>query len=109
MRDFTTQALAAYGFDVRAQASADEAWELIEREEWDFDALVTDQVMPGMSGQALIQKARDKEPGRLYILLSGYTFDGHLRMDELPSGVRFLPKPYSAEDLVELIQSGLGR
>ena len=61
--------------------------------------MVSDVVMPGMDGPALVKAVRARHPGVPAILVSGYaeeTFRPHLGLE----GISFIPKPYTLKDLV---------
>jgi PAS domain S-box-containing protein len=80
--------------DVHAVSSAEEAL-VVLREDAGFDLLLTDHVMPGMSGVKLAALARELYPGLPIVIASGFT-----ELDAL-AGVRWprLRKPYSLNDL----------
>ncbi len=64
-----------------------------------FDLLITDMVMPGMTGAQLTIKTREKIPGIKVILASGYSEE--IVRQELPDfhDFEFITKPYSLGDL----------
>jgi two-component system cell cycle sensor histidine kinase/response regulator CckA len=67
-------------------------------------AVVSDVVMPGMDGPALVRALRARWPGLPAILVSGYA-EGALRLDLAKSEVRFLPKPYTLRALADALDS----
>jgi len=67
------------------------------------DLLVTDVVMPGMSGVQLAAEVSRFSPGTRVLLCSGYTRDALAQGGGLPAGVAFLPKPYSLATLLEKV------
>lgn len=67
-RAFLGDLLAGYGFDVTLAGNAEEA--LARLEEQPADLLITDQIMPGMDGWALLQEIRNKHPGLPVLLYS---------------------------------------
>ena len=85
--------LEELGLTVVQASSGGEALSLLERET--FDLVITDHVMPKMTGAELMQKIRHKFPTMPLILATGYA--------ELPAtdGLKFLrlPKPYTLDDL----------
>lgn len=73
------------------------------------DLLISDVVLPGMDGLALLAELRPRWPALPALLVSGYT-DSTLRGDLASAGVVFLPKPYSLKALVaEAAAVGTGR
>jgi CheY-like chemotaxis protein len=85
------------GFDVIEAASADEAIVILE-DRLDITAVFTDIQMPGsMDGLKLAAAIRGRWPPIKIIATSGFV---DVRQDDLPEGGRFLPKPYSPEQIV---------
>jgi CheY-like chemotaxis protein len=85
------------GFDVIEAASADEAIVILE-DRLDITAVFTDIQMPGsMDGLKLAAAIRGRWPPIKIIATSGFV---DVREDDLPEGGRFLPKPYSPEQIV---------
>lgn len=72
IREFTSRLLAAHGYRVTPVASAREALALFEDSEARFDLVLSDIVMPGMSGTAMVRRMLEREPGLPVILMSGY-------------------------------------
>jgi CheY-like chemotaxis protein len=65
-----------------------------------FDAVVSDVVMPGMSGIELAERVLDRQPGLRVVLLSGYTAETLDLERVIALGVRFVPKPLSSRQLL---------
>jgi signal transduction histidine kinase len=98
VRETTSEALRAAGFQIDAVATADAALERIESGER-FDAVLTDVVMPGrMSGVELAQEVRRRHPRTGVVVVTGYSE----RAVHLP-GVRALAKPYDVQQAVEAL------
>lgn len=93
--------LAQNSYEVLAAESGVEAFELWQRHEGDIDLLVTDVVMPKMSGKEL-----SKMTGLPTVFMSGYT-DQMLSEEELPAGAVFLRKPFSSNELLASIATVL--
>lgn len=101
VRAVACRALLAAGYEVVAAGHAAEALRCAELGE--FDVLVTDVVMPGMSGPKLAETLRAHRPGLGVLLVSGYpgeTLDLHSAgQPELA----FLSKPYTGSQLVAAV------
>ena len=67
----------------------------------DFDVLVTDVSLPGMSGTELARRVLAADPLRWVVLCSGYEFRRGL--NQLGVNVRSLPKPFELEELDALM------
>ena len=97
-----SERMRARGADVTTAASADEAFETIDRE--DFDAVVLDFQMPGMDGFEALKKIKAKHPEMQIILLTGYaTVQKGVEAIKL-GATDFLEKPADMEVLFEKIK-----
>jgi two-component system cell cycle sensor histidine kinase/response regulator CckA len=72
-----------------------------------IDLLLTDAVMPGMSGQTLAERLAPSRPGLSVLFMSGYTDDVILHHGDLAMGVSFLQKPFSVTDLARKVRAVL--
>jgi len=90
----TADMLTELGFQVAEASSAEEALALINREGARFDLLVTDHLMPGMTGIELARAARARHPGLPALLISGYA-EG----EGIDPGLPRLTKPFRADEL----------
>ena len=89
------------GFDVVEAASADEAILVLEVR-LDITVVFTDIQMPGsMDGLILAAAIRGRWPPIKIVATSGLV---DVRQDDLPEGGRFLPKPYSPEQIVRTLR-----
>jgi PAS domain S-box-containing protein len=105
VRDFTRAALQELGYDVTACATGIEAMDLVESKGKSFDLLITDLIMPEMNGRELSDKLAARFPQLKIIITSGYP-DRHLnQLQDLPTGIQFMAKPYSIQTLVAIINS----
>jgi two-component system cell cycle sensor histidine kinase/response regulator CckA len=95
--------LQAHGYTVHDAASGDDAlshWEPI-------DVLVTDVVMPGMSGQQLAEHARERVPGLRVVFMSGHTDDVLVRDGARAGDIAFVQKPFTRESLLRAVEEAL--
>jgi two-component system, cell cycle sensor histidine kinase and response regulator CckA len=105
VRDLLVAVLARFGFSIRACATAEEAVEL-ERQQA-VDVLLTDVMLPSMSGPELARAIRARSPGTRVLFMSGYA--GALLKDEDMAGAEFLQKPFDAKTVTQKIQRLLDR
>jgi CheY-like chemotaxis protein len=89
----TADMLMDLGFEVVEAGSAEEALRLVEKGA-SPDLLVTDHLMPGMSGVALARQLRAVLPGLPVLIVSGYA-----EADGLPADLPRLTKPFRNADL----------
>jgi CheY-like chemotaxis protein len=87
-------------YEVVEAANADEAIAILERR-LDITVLFTDIQMPGsMDGLKLAAAVRDRWPPVLIVATSGHV---KLGPGDLPQGGRFLPKPYSPDEITIML------
>jgi two-component system, cell cycle sensor histidine kinase and response regulator CckA len=103
VRDMTIQVLKRAGWSVVAVASGTEALTLVDTRAQPFLAVVSDVVMPGMSGIELAERVLDRQPGMRVVLLSGYTADTLDLERVVRLGVRFVSKPLSGRQLISAL------
>jgi two-component system cell cycle sensor histidine kinase/response regulator CckA len=103
VRDYTTRVLDRAGFAVIAAADAAEALRLVEDEGRRIDVLVTDVVMPGMSGPDLAERIMERFPSVGVVLLSGYTAETLNLEAVLEHGARFVTKPFTSAVLIAAV------
>lgn len=107
--EIMTMALADEGYDLRTAGSAEEALALL-KESPDVSLIISDQLMPGMTGVQFFTQARHICPDALRVLLTGYT-DTDAIIDAINSGGihRYLTKPWRREELLHTIREMLGK
>jgi two-component system cell cycle sensor histidine kinase/response regulator CckA len=79
----------------------------IEKFTPEIDLLVTDVVMPEMSGPALAARLREQHAGLKVVYISGYADHPALRDGSLEDGAVLVSKPFSAERLIEAVAGAL--
>ncbi|HKV10957.1 MAG TPA: response regulator [Thermoanaerobaculia bacterium] len=109
LRGSTWGVLEALGYRVRTAADGPEALALLDREDGTVDLVISDVVMPGLSGPDLIARIREKRPDIRVLFISGYTDNVVLRHGILEGEVDFLEKPYTIDRLARKIREVLDR
>ncbi|HTM46319.1 MAG TPA: PAS domain S-box protein [Polyangiaceae bacterium] len=104
----TEQMLKAHGYTVHVALGPAQALSAIEGLP-SCDLLLTDVVMPEMSGPALAEKLRSTRPDLKILYVSGYTEDVLLQKGVNSPALHFLVKPFSARQLLEKVEVALGR
>jgi nitrogen-specific signal transduction histidine kinase len=100
VRDLLREALSSAGFDVIAASHGPEAIETLERDGAPIDLLVTDVVMPRMSGPELARRLGEQRDGLRVLFISGYTADELSNRVSFERGTGFLQKPFSPPTLI---------
>jgi two-component system, cell cycle sensor histidine kinase and response regulator CckA len=98
VREVACAMLYGAGHRVLAAADSREAVALFEGDDT-FDLLVTDLVLPGMSGPELAERLRRRRPGLKVLFMSGYADDALARRHKLPEGSAFIRKPFGLAEL----------
>ena len=99
VREFTGHALKALGYHVLEATDARDALHMINNENISFDLLITDLVMPEISGKELADILSQKIQNLKILYTSGYTEDTVVHNGIVDEGVNFLHKPYSVKEL----------
>lgn len=107
VREITLRALTQQGYQVTAAANGIEALRIVKGKEASIDLLVTDVVMPELSGRELSEKLRAARPDLRVLFLSGYTDDAIVRHGILQSKVAFLQKPFTPTTLARKVRQVL--
>ena len=94
LRDLAREVLAQRGYQVLAAADGTAALAVAAQHPGPIHLLLTDVVMPRMSGRELAEELTARHPGLKVLYMSGYTDDAVLRHGVLRSAVAFLQKPF---------------
>jgi two-component system cell cycle sensor histidine kinase/response regulator CckA len=95
--------LEAHGYEVIGAGAAEEALE-----GWQpVDVLVTDIVMPGMTGQQLAQIATERNPDLRVVYMSGHTEDVLVRNNARTRNIAYVQKPFTRTSLVRAVEDAL--
>ncbi len=108
VRRLARRVLEGLGYRVMEAASGTDALAMMETWEGPLDLMVTDVIMPGMSGQQLSARLRMKLPDLPILYVSGYTDDAILQHGRFLPNTAFLQKPFSPRLLAERVREVLG-
>jgi CheY-like chemotaxis protein len=103
VRRITERCLEAAGHRVLSAASGAEALRLAADHQGEIDLLLSDVVMPGMSGPVLAQQLRERQPTLRILFITGYADDTALRYGVDQNLVALLSKPFTAEELARRV------
>ena len=108
VRKYAATALEAYGYRVIQAESAGEALLVCEREAERIDLVLTDVVMPNLSGRELAHRLEKRWPGIKVLFMSGYTDDAIMHHGASQEGTEYIPKPFGPDQLAIKVREVLG-
>lgn len=104
LRHLFEATLPALGYRVMTAANGDEAMVLVEERGLKPHMVITDVVMPGMGGAALVDRLRQTLPDIKVLFMSGYTDNAIMHHGVLDPGTPFIQKPFHIKDLAAKVQ-----
>jgi len=107
VRELAVHVLRNYGYRVLSAPDGPTALRLSKEYEGEIHLLLTDIVMPQMSGWQLAEQLRAQRPGLRVLFMSGYADEEIVRAGVRPSGVAFLPKPLTIANLTHRVRAAL--
>ncbi|KDA40632.1 hybrid sensor histidine kinase/response regulator [Frankia sp. B2] len=107
VRAVTTRILVRSGYLVHEAGSPAEALDRFGPGTTRIDALLTDAIMPGMTGYQLIEQFRRTRPELPVMLMSGYAAGAEKSVAGFPPGVAHLQKPFTARALLDSLERTL--
>ncbi len=109
VRRLVRRVLEGAGYRVIAAANGGEGLLACEQHPEAIDLVLTDVVMPMMSGPDFVERARKLRPGARVLYMSGYTDDAIVRHGLLDGDVEFVNKPLSNAELLKRVREVLER
>jgi len=107
LREYATSVLRELGYQVYEAANGEEALAIGRAQANNIDILVTDVVMPEMSGRDLTDALASVAPRMRVLYMSGYTEAAIVHRGVLDPGIEFLAKPFSPEELAMKVREVL--
>jgi PAS domain S-box-containing protein len=107
LRQVVRRTLETQGFSVLVASSGAEAIELCQRHQGKIDLLLTDMVMPRMSGRELADRLAPLRPSMKVLYMSGYTENAIANHDVGVARMSFLPKPLTPDALLRKVREVL--
>jgi signal transduction histidine kinase/CheY-like chemotaxis protein len=113
VRAVTKQVLERQGYTVLEAPNGEAALRLVQQHHGRIDLLLTDVVMPGLSGRQLAEQLARARPDMKVLYASGYTDDSVVRHGILEARNAYLQKPFEPESLARKVRdvldtSGIG-
>jgi CheY-like chemotaxis protein len=107
VRALLLEALQERGYSVLPAKDGEEAVRILKEGAPRPHLVITDVVMPGMSGKEMTEKAKALHPGLKILFLSGYTDNAIVHHGVLDPGVAFLQKPFATDALARKVREVL--
>jgi PAS domain S-box-containing protein len=107
VRAVASEVLVLEGYEVIEASGGPEALEIARRRGAPFDLLVTDVVMPQMSGGELAQRLLPLHPDLKVLFISGYADDAIVRNGVIEAGAPFVAKPFTLETFTAKVREVL--
>jgi len=104
VREMATEILRESGYQVLEAKHANEALELAAQYDGEIHLMLTDVVMPQMSGRELAQQLKPLRPEMKVLYMSGYTDDAIVHHGVLDPGTAFIGKPFSIDALTRKLR-----
>jgi CheY-like chemotaxis protein len=102
--EFELRALARLGYRVVVADSGAAAIEAARAESGPIDLILSDVIMPGLSGPETVAAIRKGHPEAAVLFVSGYTADAVTEQGVIPEGVDLIKKPFSIETLANRVR-----
>src|ERR1051326_2298272 len=107
VREVARRALTTAGYQVLEAGDGAEALLKWESNPSAIDLVLTDMVLPGMTGRDLVTELMRRRQGVRVIIMSGYTGETYPALEVLPTGVGYLEKPFSLAELRQRVREAL--
>jgi CheY-like chemotaxis protein len=107
VRKVTRRALEVGGYRVLEAANGADALALLSATDGGPGLVLTDVVMPGMSGRELADRIAEVRPGTPVLFTSGYTDGDIVRRGLLDPGAAFVQKPFGPETILRVVRERL--
>jgi PAS domain S-box-containing protein len=109
VRELIQMVLSERGYTVLEALAPEDAERLAGNNGAEIQLLLTDVVMPGMSGRDLAKRLTARHPHLRVLYMSGYTFNVIAQDGTLEEGISFLQKPFTPQLLTEKVREALDR
>jgi PAS domain S-box-containing protein len=109
VRELTQMVLSERGYRVIEALTPEDAERLAGNNSAEIHLLLTDVVMPGMSGRELAKRLTGRYPNLRVLYMSGYTYNVIAQDGTLEEGISFLQKPFTPQVLTQKVRESLDR
>jgi len=109
VKEIACRVLAQLGYQVLAASSGEEALAVLGAARARVDLVISDVIMPGMTGPELCRQLAQQYPALKVLFTSGYSDDAVMRHGVLEPGTMFIEKPYPPSALARKVREALGQ
>ncbi len=104
VRAFSKKILESKGYNVLLAENGRQGIEIFKNTD-KIHLVITDMIMPGISGMEVLKILQSIAPGIKIIIMSGYSLDKHIcKLKDMGESVGFLQKPYSPSEILKMIR-----
>ena len=107
VRAVAARVLRRSGYTVLEASDGERAIAVARAHAAGIHLVLTDVVMPRMSGRELVDRLREQGITPLVLFMSGYTEDAIIRHGEFPAGTSFIEKPFTVQALLDRVRTAL--
>jgi two-component system, cell cycle sensor histidine kinase and response regulator CckA len=107
IRSLIRDILESTGYRVLVADDPEQGMKLIGEQQDEINLLLTDLILPGMSGRELVDRVTKEKPEMRVLFMSGYSDEAVARHGILEPGLAFLQKPFSRDALVRKVRDVL--
>lgn len=104
VRALVCRTLSSYGYNIKESANPAEALERLKSSDLKIDLLLTDMIMPNLSGKQLAEKALKQRPKLKILYMSGYTDEVIIHQGIQGKRTSFIHKPFTNNELLRQIR-----
>jgi len=108
VRQLVRETLSSRGYNVVEAENGEAGLAAAEKHTGVIHLVITDVVMPGMSGREMVKQLSHSRQGTKVLYLSGYTEDSIISEGAIESGTAFLQKPFTLQNLSKKVREVLG-
>ena len=109
VRRLACRVLRTQGYRVLEARNGTEALAIVREHQGPVDLLLTDIIMPGLGGPALVERLLPAEPELKVLYITGYSEEAIRQQGMLPAGGALLEKPFTAHELAHRVREALAR
>ena len=106
VRGYVVETLEGLGYDVIGTPGAEDALNALVRNAG-IKLLLTDVVMPGKNGRRLAEEAQQQQPDLKVLFMTGYSRNAIVHQGRLESGVAWIQKPLTSDQLAAMVRKVL--